>query len=192
MQRLGLVLMPWLVAVLSPNASAMCFDQAGQRYGISSDLLRAIAKVESDLNPSAVNTSHQHRTGTVDLGLMQINSGHLRRLAEFGVTKEALLRDPCLNANVGAWVLADHFARHGTDWNAVGAYNASCTQLAPDDCVAARRRYAWKVHSAMQAQKAVKGGEQPAAQVNLPRAPVEPQFEHSHSLRLVQLAARAR
>jgi hypothetical protein len=37
-------------------------------------------------------------------------------------------------------------ARHGANWDAVGAYNAACTRLQPTDCAAARSRYAWQVY----------------------------------------------
>lgn len=134
-----------VVSVFAASPSRACWDEAAQRYGVSSQLLYAVAQVESNLNPRAVNLSHRQPTGSYDIGLMQVNSVHLARLARHGIT-EAQLFDPCTNIHVGAWLLADAFARHGTTWNAVGAYNAACTELRGDRCRDARSRYAWRVY----------------------------------------------
>ena len=130
-------------------AQAFCFEEASAKTGLPADLLKAIAKVESGMNPGAINKSHEERTGTVDLGLMQINSGSLRQLRDQGITRDRLLADPCLNTMVGASILAEKIKRHGFDWNAVGAYNASCTQLKGAACSDARNTYAWRVYRAL-------------------------------------------
>jgi soluble lytic murein transglycosylase-like protein len=98
-----------------------CFRRASIRYDISQRLLEAIAHVESSGNPMAVN---QNSNGSEDIGLMQINSFWLPKLEEYGITRQDLF-DPCVNIEVGAWILADNIHRHGYSWEAVGAYNAA-------------------------------------------------------------------
>lgn len=98
-----------------------CFGEAEAKYNLPKDILKAIATVESGFNPKAVNKSN--KGGSVDRGVMQINSYHLKTLKGYGISKEDLFK-PCLNIHVGAWILWDSIKRHGNTWKAVGAYNA--------------------------------------------------------------------
>lgn len=107
---------------LPAHAFYECFHKASERYSVPLELLYAIAKVESNFNPKAVNTN---RNGTTDYGLMQINSSWFPKLEkDFGVTGQRIISDPCTNVYVGAWVLATNFHKNGRIWNSVGAYNA--------------------------------------------------------------------
>jgi soluble lytic murein transglycosylase-like protein len=122
--------------------------------------LQAIAKVESSYRPYAMNRTHANRTASVDIGLMQINSRWIHKgpLKQMGYTQASLL-DACTNVKVGAWLLADLIRVHGSMgdglWEAVGAYNAACTNLKGLDCIRARRVYAWKVYRAMRSMARV-------------------------------------
>lgn len=110
-----------VVALSVPMAAhAYCFEQAEARYWVNRDLLRAIAQQESGMNPRAIN---RNKNGSMDVGLMQINSTWFPLLAKYGVDKDWLF-DPCYNVMMGAWILAKNIDRYGVTWKAVGAYNA--------------------------------------------------------------------
>ena len=113
------------VALVVPCATLAavgdCFEQAGQRYGIAPVVLRAIAMQESGGDAFALNNSNSN--GSVDIGMMQINSRWLDQLAHHGISEQALW-EPCINIHVGAWILANNIILYGNTWAAVGAYNA--------------------------------------------------------------------
>ena len=136
-----------MILALSGCASA-CWDEAARVYGVDPWLLYGIATVESALDPYALNLGHFRRTGSYDIGLMQINSRNLPALAKQGVTPEHLW-DACTSVYVGARILREKLDRHGDTWEAVGAYNAACTRLKGAACRQARMNYAWKVYRAI-------------------------------------------
>lgn len=108
-------------ALQGPSAAVdQCLTAAAAKHGVAYALLRSIAEQESHFNPRAVNSNVD---GSADWGLMQINSSWLPFLKKYGITQDQLFQ-PCINADVGAWILADSFKRLGVTWNAVGAYNA--------------------------------------------------------------------
>lgn len=106
-----------------PVLATPCWDTVAQRYGVAPELLYAIARTESNLNPKAVNRAHaQHRQLRHRTDADQ-QAGTCPSSAGFGI-READLYDPCINLQVG-WLMADSFARHGITWNAVGACRCS-------------------------------------------------------------------
>ena len=106
-----------LCAALPAHA---CWDEAAARYHLNSAVLYAIAQAESGLDPLAVG---HNPNGSRDIGLMQINSAWLPKLAEYGISERDLFQ-PCTSIHVGAWILARNIYRYGYTWEAVGAYNA--------------------------------------------------------------------
>jgi soluble lytic murein transglycosylase-like protein len=140
----------WLLLLLTiAQPRQACWQDAAMRYGVDARLLVAIAQQESSLNPEAINRSHAARTGSIDIGLMQINSRWLPTLDRYGI-RASDLSDPCTNLQVAAWILAQAFRRYGVTWEAVGAYHAGCSELRPPECAALRTRYATAVYRRLQ------------------------------------------
>ena len=109
-----------LSATLITGPAWACWQEAADRYGLSTELLLAIARTESSLTPQAIG---RNADGSRDIGLMQINSTWLPVLARHGIHEHDLLH-PCTSLQVGAWILAGNVQRLGYSWEAVGAYNA--------------------------------------------------------------------
>jgi soluble lytic murein transglycosylase-like protein len=133
--RMSRPTLPVLVIALflgTPSITrAFCFEEAGRQYGVSPKLLQSIAMVESRLHQQAV---HRNDNGSVDSGLMQINSAWNDRL---GLNQNQLLLDPCYNVMTGAKILRQCIDRYGYTWEAVGCYNASSKDK--------RVAYSWKI-----------------------------------------------
>jgi len=101
-------------------ALSRCVLAASARYQVPADLVRAVMRAEG----GAVGTVARNRNGSADLGVMQINTIHLPELARYGITRDMLVRDACLNIHVGTWILQRELSRGGDYWTNVGAYNS--------------------------------------------------------------------
>ena len=99
-----------------------CFKKTAEKYELDSNWLKAIAIVESSLNPKAVSKSNA-------IGLMQIKwpitATHL------GVSKKDSLFDPCTNIDLGGKYLRELTDKYNGDQeNALSAYRVGPTTLA--------------------------------------------------------------
>jgi hypothetical protein len=133
-------------------------------------LVEAIARQESGLNPLALNIAGQsyypatreeaerlirsamEAGRSFDVGTMQINSWWMERL---GIDPFSLL-DPAINERWGKWILAEAIARHGLNWKAVGTYHSPDPERG--------RQYAWLVYRHYAGQRASKIKEAPHAE----------------------------
>lgn len=159
----GLLAVAISPAALSAGATPYdaCFNRAGQHYRVSPLLLKSIARVESSMNPRALN---QNTNKSRDIGLMQINSSWFSKLRKHGISEESLW-EPCVNITVGAWILADAISRHGLSWKAIGVYHSPTP--------ARQAWYAGKVASRLRRELEAQGVRLPAtAPASAKAAPV--------------------
>jgi len=94
---IGAGALAYLSSSHGPTPYDALFDSIGRELDVPPNMLRAIARVESSFNASAVNAA------SGDVGLMQINPATARAL---GVTLAAL-SDPATSVRTAARVLAD-------------------------------------------------------------------------------------
>lgn len=99
--------------------SETLFEKYGKQYGIPPQILWGIAKVESNFNPYAVN---KNKNNTYDIGLMQINTIHLKTLAKEGIEPRDLFH-PETSVAVGTYILSKCFEKHGQNWKGLTCYN---------------------------------------------------------------------
>ncbi|MGF7189777.1 soluble lytic murein transglycosylase-like protein [Robbsia andropogonis] len=108
-------LMTWV-----QSARADCFDDAAVYQHVNPMVLRAIAWQESRGRPNAM---HLNANGSLDYGVMQINSIHLRELARYHIDRATLMQ-PCKNVYIAAWHLRGKMEKYGNNWTAIGAYHS--------------------------------------------------------------------
>lgn len=97
------------------------FEEVGAARGIDPDLLRAIARQESQFVPTAV--SQANRNGTRDFGLMQVNEATARALGR----DQARLLEPRYSIDTAAELLQRIRSELGgklSEWTLIAAYNA--------------------------------------------------------------------
>ncbi|MBI5212513.1 MAG: lytic transglycosylase domain-containing protein [Nitrospirae bacterium] len=138
--KAGVIIVPlFLCFILLADAHAFCFEDAGKAYGINHALIESIARIESNLNPKAVN---KNLNGSIDIGLMQINSFWVKTL---GLNADELISNPCYNTMTGARILRQCIDRYGYTWEAVGCYNATSKHK--------RVNYSWKIFNRLRAEE---------------------------------------
>lgn len=76
----------WIESERKPKPFEDLFQKVGSAFGISPNLLKAIARKESNFNPAAI--SGFNLNGTRDYGLMQLNSVNL---SKFGLNPKSAL-----------------------------------------------------------------------------------------------------
>jgi lysozyme-related protein Hpa2 len=110
-------LVPFPVAA---RAAADCFAAAAAYQHVDPLVLRAIAWQESHANAQAI---HHNTNGSIDYGMMQINSIHLPVLSHYGISVSDLMA-PCESVYIAAWYLRRMTVKYGYTWTAVGAYHS--------------------------------------------------------------------
>lgn len=113
------------IAQKSPPPFSMpterCIVPAAAFHNVNHYILRAILKIESNLNPHAMA---RNVNGSVDVGIGQMNSIHFDELAKHGITP-GHLRDACIGTYVAAWHLSKCISRYGNTWFGIASYHSA-------------------------------------------------------------------
>lgn len=125
-------------ATLPLKSQAACFEAAARYYKLPVSLLRAVRSIEG----GSVGMWNVDADGSIDYGVMQINSHWLPVLAAKGYTAGALTYDACASIFAGGWILAQtltaHHAWNRADvnadafWRGVGDYHSHTPRLNRD------------------------------------------------------------
>ena len=125
---------PAVIMYVNPQ----CVQEVAIRYDLPMALLVAVMHVEG----GTVGKKSMNSNGTVDYGPMQVNSLWLPELQKFGITKETLRDNGCVNVAVGSWILRKNIDREKKSiWRGIGAYHSKTKKL--------NERYSVKIRKAI-------------------------------------------
>lgn len=97
-----------------------CINRAAIKYQVPATIIISVLSVER----GRVGFAHTNPNGTLDYGPMQINSLWLPTLKKYGITWQQLEDNPCINVNVGTWILSQKIANSATLWRGVADYHS--------------------------------------------------------------------
>lgn len=108
------------MSLIIQDVPIQCINEAAITYQVPATMIISILKTEGGKNGEA----SINKDGSIDYGPMQINTRHLEKIAKYGITKNDLQYNPCVNVAVGAWVLAQSIASGKDIWHGVGIYHS--------------------------------------------------------------------
>ena len=121
-KRLLITAAAGIFALSSAQAAPLnCWDMAGKKFNIDPWLLLAIADVETGLTSRSFN---KNSNGSYDLGLMQVNTIHLKELSKYGINGKHLLDNDCVGIYVAAMLLKRSTDKYGMNIDGIGGYHS--------------------------------------------------------------------
>ena len=125
------------------------FQRNARAFGVDWRLVKAIAIVESSLNPAAVNAADRESVGLMQVLCQPDGKGGCRNrfpavVGWSGATREKLLQ-PDFNVYIGAQIIATNLRDYGSIPKAVAVYNAWDQRNAPRAGPFKNQRYVDKV-----------------------------------------------
>jgi hypothetical protein len=146
MRLLCLFILLGLAPQGSPSHASDCFEEAGARRKVSARVLRAIAKLESDgfhNIPEPDHEGHKHQKSYGVMGLRDDEVfGHSLRDAALasGHPVEEVIKNPCVNIDAAAALLAAELSRNGGDLKAAAKRYWGLSALADEESYRAFER----------------------------------------------------
>jgi len=108
------------MAILINDVPIDCINHAAIAYHVPATLILSIMKAENGKNGEAI----KNKNGTVDYGVMGINSIWLPKVMAYGYTKEDLQFNACKNVAVGTWIISQNMANNEPLWKSIANYHS--------------------------------------------------------------------
>ena len=114
-----------MLPVVINDVPVDCINHAAIVYHVPAKIILSIMKAEGGRNGMA----NKNKNGSIDYGVMQVNSTWLNKIGDYGFTAKDLQFDACKNVEVGAWIISQSLAEGETAWAGVGNYHSHTLKL---------------------------------------------------------------
>lgn len=114
-----------LSALIIHGVPIECIHQASIDYNVPLKTVISVLEVEN----GTVGMAKKNSNGTYDFGPMQINSIWLKTIEPYGYTQQKIQYNPCVNVEVGTWIINQEMAGSNGFWNGVGDYHSHTPSL---------------------------------------------------------------
>lgn len=105
----------------------VCINAAAKHQNLPADILWAIRMHEAGQRGLV---SVKNKDGSVDVGVMQINSIHFEEFQKkWRIPPSWLVHGNCISIYAGAYILKKEINRAGDFWRGVGSYNSRTPSL---------------------------------------------------------------
>ena|SRR5579862_1286874 len=109
-----------MMPVMINDVSVDCINRAAILYHIPVPIILSVMKQEGGKNGQAI----RNKNGTIDYGVLQINSIWLPKIAAYGYTRDDIQYNACTNLLVGVWILSQGIAQGKNIWSGIGEYHS--------------------------------------------------------------------
>lgn len=124
----------------TPQKITECVNFAARYHKVNPSVIRAIIAVEN----GKIGTMSKNSNGTYDMGIMQINTIHIRdlknRYPTLNLSWEKISKGACVNIFLGTDILSRRIKEASSYWVGVGNYHSKTLKY--------RKRYLKKVYEA--------------------------------------------
>lgn len=107
-------------ALLINDVPIECINNAAITYHVPAALIISVLNTEGGKNGMAKPNAN----GTYDYGPMQINTVWLDVIEQYGFNKQDIQYNPCVNVEVGTWILATQIANADAIGRGIGDYHS--------------------------------------------------------------------
>lgn len=109
-----------MIPIMINDVPLDCINRAAILYHVPVTIILAVLKNENGRNGDAI----KNKNGSIDYGIMQINSIWLPKIAGYGYTREDIQYNACKNVEVGTWILSQSISKGKNLWSGIGDYHS--------------------------------------------------------------------